>query len=86
MKLWNLLKPWLARKVHAQLYSIFVFCSIITTQLPSTSLKSELQFLSVSASVYCKPIDRILKMLFTEASDSFLRPIIPELWKLLAFG
>ena len=40
---WNLLKPWLVRKVHAQLYTIFLFCSIITTQLLSTSLKSELQ-------------------------------------------
>ena len=45
---WNLLKPWLAQKVHVQLYSIFLFCCIITTQLLSTSLKSELQFLSVS--------------------------------------
>ena len=44
----NLLKPWLARKVHAKLYSIFLFCSIITTQLLSTSLKSELQFWPVS--------------------------------------
>ena len=39
---WNLLKLWLARKVHAQLNSIFLFCSIITAQLLSTSLKSEL--------------------------------------------
>ena len=33
--------------------------------------------------VYCKPIDRTLKMLFIEGSGSFLRPTIPELWKLL---
>ena len=26
--------------------------------------------------VYCKPIDRTLKMLFSERSDSFLRPTI----------
>ena len=37
-------------------------------------------------SVYCKPIDRALKMLFSKGSDSILRPIIPELWKLLVFG
>ena len=30
-------------------------------------------------SVYCKPIDRTLKMLFIEGSDSFLPPIILEL-------
>ena len=106
---WNLVEPWLARKVHAQLYYIFLFCSIITTQLLSTSIKSEWQFWPVSElgifhtlalkfkdwpfdvivtrhfrpklvhlneSVYCKPIDRTLKMLFIEESHSFLRPII----------
>ena len=29
--------------------------------------------------VYCKPIDRTLKMLFSEDSHRFLRPIISEL-------
>ena len=32
---------------------------------------------------YCKSIDRTLKMLFNETSDSFLRLTIPELCKLL---
>ena len=84
--------------MHAQLYSIFLFCYIIT-QLPSTSLKTELQFLSVSVtrhfrpklvhlneSLFCKSVDRTLKILFIEGSDCFLRPIISELWKLLVFG
>ena len=104
-KPWKMLKPWLSRKVHVQLYSIFLFCFIITTQLPSTRLTSELQFLPVSEmgifyivalnfkdwlfgvtvirhfrpksgnfseSIYCKPIARTLKMLFSERSCSFL--------------
>ena len=115
---WNLLKPWLARKVHGQLYSIFLFCSILTTQLLLTSLKRELQLRPVTEmgifhalvlnfkdwhfgvivtrhfrpksvhlneSVYCKPVNRTLKMLFIVDSHSFLRPIISELWKLLVF-
>ena len=46
----------------------------------------------LSDRVYCKLIDRTLKTLFIEASGSFLRPTIPELWrlrelwKLLVFG
>ena len=36
--------------------------------------------------VYCKPIDKVLKMLFIEGSGSFLRPTIPELGKLLDSG
>ena len=36
--------------------------------------------------VYCKPIGRKLKRLLNESSGSFLRPTIPEFWKLLAFG
>ena len=47
-KPWILLKSWLAEKVDAQLYSIFLFCSIVTTQLLLASLKSQLQFWSVS--------------------------------------
>ena len=116
---WNLLKQWLVRTVDAQLYPIFYFCSIMTTQLLLTSLKSELQLWTVSElgifhtlalnfngwtfeviiirhfrptsvhlneSVYCKPIDKTLKMLFIEESNSFLWPIIPGLWKLLVLG
>ena len=45
---WNLLKQWLVRTVDAQLYPIFYFCSIMTTQLLLTSLKSELQLWTVS--------------------------------------
>ena len=41
-KFLHLLKSQLAQKVHAQLYSIFLFCSKIVTQLLSASLKSEL--------------------------------------------
>ena len=118
-KPWNLLKSWLAQKVHDRLYPIFLFCSIITTQLLSTSLKSELQFWPVSElgifhtlvldfkdwlfdiivtrhfrpksvhlneSIYCKPSDRTLKMLLIGESHSFLRPIIPGLWKVLVLG
>ena len=39
----------------------------------------------LNESVYCKPIYRTLKMFFIDGSDSFLQPIIPELWKLLVF-
>ena len=111
-KPWNLLKPWLAPNVHAN-------CTLYFFSVPSTSLKSELQFLIVSEmgifhiialnfkewpfcviltrhfrsksghfneKAYCKPIDRTLKMFFIKGSDSFLRPIFPELWKLLDFG
>ena len=39
----------------------------------------------LNESVYCKPIDRTLKMFFIDGSDSFLQPIIRELWKLLVF-
>ena len=31
--------------------------------------------------IYCKSIDRALKMQFNEGSDNFPPPIIPELWK-----
>ena len=34
-----------AQKVHAQLYSLFLYCSIIIIELLSTSIKIELQFL-----------------------------------------
>ena len=47
-KVLYLLKPQLAQKGHAQFYSVFLFCSIIITQLLSTGLKNELQFLPVS--------------------------------------
>ena len=94
-----------------ELHSVFLFCSIIITQLLSISSKSELQFASfihtlalnfkdwtfgvivtrhfrpksglLNEIVYCKPIDRTLKMLFIERSGSFLRPTISELLKLL---
>ena len=33
--------------------------------------------------VYCTPIDRALKMWFSEGSGSFLWPTIPELWRFL---
>ena len=115
--LYQLNPNWLERYIPN--YTLFLFCSTITTQLPSTSLKSELQFWPISElgifhtlalnfkdwlfdvivtrhfrpksvhlneSVYCKPIDRTLKMLFIEESHSFLRPIIPGLWKLLVLG
>ena len=32
--------------------------------------------------VYCTPIDRTLKKQFNEGSHSFLRPTVPELWKI----
>ena len=34
----------MVQKVHTQLHSIFLFCSIIITELPSISSKSDLQF------------------------------------------
>ena len=36
--------------------------------------------------LYCKSIDRTLKMLFIEGSGKFLRPTIPNLRTLLVFG
>ena len=36
--------------------------------------------------VYCKSIDRTLKMLLIEVSGNFLRPTIPKIRKLLVFG
>ena len=39
----------------------------------------------LNESVYCKPVNRTLKMLFIVDSHSFLWPIISELWKLLVF-
>ena len=39
----------------------------------------------LNESVYFKPLNRTLKMLFIEGSDSFPWAMIPELWKLLVF-
>ena len=41
-------KPYLAQKVHDQLYFTFLFSSIIVTQLLSACLKKELHLLPVS--------------------------------------
>ena len=41
---------------------------------------------SLNERVYCKPIDRTLKMLFIEGSGNFLRPTFSELLKLLISG
>ena len=39
----------------------------------------------INDKVYCKPINKTVKMLFNEKSGNFLRPSIPELWELLVF-
>ena len=57
----------------------WLFDVIVTSPLKPKSVY-------LNRSIYCKPIDRTLKMLFIEESHSFLRPIIPGLWNLMVLG
>ena len=74
-----------SNKCYYSSFNKYICFSLITKTWPFKSNFRHFRpkLVHWNESVYCTPIARALKIWFNEASDSFLRPTIPELGRFL---